>query len=134
VTELVGTGGGGCGGFFRVQALKLRVAMKKGEVRVAASPHRVSVPRFPGFVQGIRGFWLSLQGAVYASGVVENRGFVGAQGDGQVELAQGVVHTTQFSLNDRSGFVIPAEISYRRNCCTHPFAIVGEHTGVCVKS
>jgi hypothetical protein len=31
-------------------------------------------------------------------------------------------------------FVIPAEISYRLNCCTHAFAIVGEHTGVCVKS
>src|SRR5882762_8297044 len=77
--ELVRSGGGRRCGLLRVQAVELRVAMKNGEVRVAASPNRVSEPRFPGFAQGIQGLLLSIQAAVHTSRVIENRGFVGAQ-------------------------------------------------------
>ena len=72
--------------------------MKKDEVRVAAGPHRVPEPRFPGFAQRIQGLRLSFQAAVQTSGIVKNRGFVGAQSNSQVELAQGVVRPSQFRV------------------------------------
>jgi hypothetical protein len=93
--------------------------MKKGKVWVVASPHRVPVSRFPGFVQGIQGFRLSLQGAVHASRIVENRGLVGAQGDGQIELAQGVVHSIQFGI-------VVAHQDARSRILGHMFQVVLE--------
>jgi len=81
--ELVGTGDRRCLGLLRVQAVKLRVVMKRAEVGVAASPHRVPEPCFPGFTKGIQGFRLSFQAAVQTSRVVKNRGFVSAQGNSE---------------------------------------------------
>jgi len=78
-------GGRRRGGRLGVQALKLWVAMKEREVRVAARPHSILGACFPGFAQGIHGLRRSFQKAVHASRVVENRSLVGAQGDGQVE-------------------------------------------------
>src|SRR6266571_2472382 len=79
----------------RVQAVKLRVIMKKDEVRVAAGPYRVPESRFPGFAQCIQGLRLSFQVAVQTSRIVKNRGLVGAQSNSQVEFAQGVVRPSQ---------------------------------------
>ena len=83
-------GGGWGGGLFGVEALEFGVAVKDGEIRIAARPDGILGTRFPSFAQGIQGFRLFFQAAVDAGRVVEDRSFVRAQGDGQIEFAQSV--------------------------------------------
>ena len=90
------------------------------QVRVAAGPHGILGTGFPGFAQGIQGFRLFFSGrSSYARRVVENRGFVRAQGDSQVEFAQGVF------LPSQSG-VIGAQQDAGAGVFGHLFQVVFE--------
>jgi len=57
---------GSRGGFLRVQALKLRIAMKNGQLRVAARPDGVLKSGFPSLAQCIESFGLAVEATVSA--------------------------------------------------------------------
>src|SRR5271170_300488 len=89
--DLVGLGRGRRRSALRVEALEFRITMEEGKVRIAPRPNGVPESRFPRFAKCVNCFRLSFQAAVDARRVIENRGLVSAQGDGQIELAHRVV-------------------------------------------
>src|SRR5579872_4889917 len=85
-------------GLLGVQAVKLRLVVQRDEIRIAASPGGILEARLPGLMQGIHGIRLSVQFAVETSRIVKNGGFIGAQGNREVQFAQGVVRPSQISV------------------------------------
>ena len=58
--------------------------MENGQLRVAARTDGVLKSGFPSLAQCIESCGLAFEATVSASGVLENGGFVGAQGDREV--------------------------------------------------
>jgi len=64
-----------------IEPIKFGIAMKGIQVWIAAGPYCVAEAGFPCFPQSIEGVRFSSQIAVQTCSVVQDRSFVGAQGD-----------------------------------------------------
>src|SRR6266481_14922 len=93
----LGVGWFGIGGE-GIEAEEFGIVVKESEVGIAPGPNGILEAGFPGFFDRFEGFTFAFENGVGASGVVKDGGLVGAESDGHVQFANGVINAAKFRV------------------------------------